>query len=150
MCVISSRNGRTFRNFPTLNACKKKKKVIRCDGLIYDFIVKGITKCPEKSISFGCHGYLLKWESNVQCHIVGDRYFALTSRYFIAISLQQDIAIVLLIVHVSQVNWLSCQIFEMAKQALDFVRDGNFWWFYGRESISVDFMIKCILCNART
>ena len=32
---------------------------------------------------------------------------------------------VLLIVNVSQKNWLSCQIFGISKQALDFVRDAN-------------------------
>ena len=33
--------------------------------------------------------------------------------------------LVLLIVNVSQIYWLSCQIFGISKQALDFVRDGK-------------------------
>ena len=57
---------------------------------------------------------------------MGDRYFALTSRYSIAIYiLTAMFCLVLLIVNVSQINWLSCQIFGISKQALDFVRDGK-------------------------
>ena len=62
---------------------------------------------------------------------MGDRYFALTSRYSIAIYiLTTRFCLVLLIVNVSQINWLSCQIFGISKQALDFVKfcipDENF------------------------
>ena len=74
-------------------------------------------------------GYLNEKQCNVQCHRVGDhRYFALTSRYFIAIYiLTTRCCLVLLIVNVSQINWLSFQIFGISKQALDFVRDGKFF-----------------------
>ena len=62
----------------------------------------------------------------MQCHRVEDKYLALTSRYSIAIYILTRIfCLVLLIVNVSQVNWLSCQIFGISKQALDFVRDGK-------------------------
>ena len=137
--------------------------------------------------------YLNENQWNVQCHRMGDRYFALTSRYSIAIYiLTTRFCLVLLIVNVSQINWISCQIFRISKQALDFVRDGeilrprwkiwkkcqflttpplenglvqeilhlgNLWRtkflvtsdsFHGRESISVYFMIKYILCNGQT
>ena len=138
--------------------------------------------------------YLNENQWNVQCHRVGDKYFALTSHYSIAIYiLTTRFCLVLLIVNVSQMNWLSCQMFGISMQALDFVRDGenfvsqmkilkkkchfltttrlenglvqeilhlgNLWItkflvtldsFHGRESISVDFMIKYILCNGRT
>ena len=88
------------------------------------FIVKGITKCH--SIKFAMVTYLNENQWNVQCHRVGDRYFALTSRYSIAIYILTIFCAVLLIVNVSQINRLSCQIFGISKQALDFVRDGKF------------------------
>ena len=54
------------------------------------------------------------------------RYFALTSRYSIAIYiLTTRFCLVLLIVNVSQMNWFSCQILGISKQALYFVRDGK-------------------------
>ena len=57
---------------------------------------------------------------------MGDRYFALTSRYSIAIhSLTTRFYLVFLIVNVRQINRLSCQIFGISKQALEFVRDGK-------------------------
>ena len=58
-------------------------------------------------------------------HRVGDRYFALTSCYSIAIYILTRFCLVLLIVNVSQINWLSCQTFGISKQVLDFVRDGE-------------------------
>ena len=49
--VISSRRGRTFPKFPTLNACKKKKKkkldVMDCPFFTLLFLVEGLTTCPE-------------------------------------------------------------------------------------------------------
>ena len=76
----------------------------------------------------------------MQCHRVGDRYFALTSRYYIAIYiLTTRFCLVLLIVNVSQINWLSCQIFGISKQALDFVRDGKMlrprWKIWGKKGV---------------
>ena len=45
--------------------------------------------------------YLNENQWNVQCHRVGDRYFALTSRYYIAINiLTTRFYLVLLIVNV--------------------------------------------------
>ena len=82
-----------------------------------------------KSIKFGCHGYLSKWES-MKCSLPqsGRLIFCinLTSRNYIAIYiLTTRCCLVLLIVNVSQINWLSCQIFGISKQALYFVRDGK-------------------------
>ena len=62
---------------------------------------------------------------SAQCHRVGDRYFAFTSRYSIAIYILTRFCLVLLIENVSQINRLSCHIFGILKQALDFVRDGK-------------------------
>ena len=82
-----------------------------------------------KSIEFGCYGYLFKWES-MKCSMPQSGiYFALTSRYSIAIHIPATWSclfyIVPLMVNFSQINWLSCQISGISKQALDFVRDGK-------------------------
>ena len=54
------------------------------------------------------------------------RHFALTSRYSIVIYiLTTRFCLVLLIVNFSQINWLSCQICGISKQALYFERDGK-------------------------
>ena len=84
--------------------------------------------------------YLNENQWNVQCHRLGDRYFALTSHYSISIYiLTTRFSLVLLIVNVSQINWLSCQIFGISKQALDFVRDWKIlhprWKFWRRKSV---------------
>ena len=55
--------------------------------------------------------YLNENQWNVQCHRVGDRYFALTSCYSFAIHILTTWSYrVILIVHVSQIDWLCCQI----------------------------------------
>ena len=79
-----------------------------------------------KSIKFGCHGYSFKWES-MKCSMPqSGRYFALTPHYSIAIYiLTARFCLVLLIANVSQINWLSCQMFGISMQARDFVRDGE-------------------------
>ena len=191
--MISSCNRRTFPKFPTLNACKKISDQMWWIDLW--FIVKVITKCPENQYNLvAMVTYLNENQWNVQCHRVGDRYFALTSHYSIAIYiLTTRFCLVLLIVNLSQIDCLSCHMFGISMQALDFVRDGeilrprwkflkksviffttpplenglvqevlhlgNLWRtkflvtldsFHGRERISVDVMIKYILCNGQT
>ena len=70
--------------------------------------------------------YLNENQLNVPRQRVGDRYLALTSSYSIAIYiLTTRFCLVILIVNVSQINWLSCQIFGISKQTVDFVRDGK-------------------------
>ena len=47
------------------------------------------------------------------------------SLFYCCLYLNMILSSILLIVNVSQLNWLSCQIFGISKQALDFVRDGE-------------------------
>ena len=70
--------------------------------------------------------YLNENQWNVQCHRVGDRYVDTSALFYCYLYLKNNIfVLVLLIVNVSQIYWLSCQIFGISKQALDFVRDGK-------------------------
>ena len=79
------------------------------------FILEGITKSSENQYNFVAMVIHLH-ENN----------FALTSRYSFAIHILTPWScLVLLIVNVSQINWLSCQIFGISKQAQHFVRDGK-------------------------
>ena len=72
--------------------------------------------------------YLNENEWNIQCHRVGDRYFALISRYSIAIYiLTTRFCLVHLIVNDSQINWLSCQILAFqSKLYIDFCKRWEF------------------------
>ena len=64
--------------------------------------------------------YINENQWTVQCHRVGDKYFAMTSHYSIAIYiLTTRVCLVILIVDVIQINWLSCQMFGISLQALD-------------------------------
>ena len=67
--------------------------------------------------------YLNENQGNVQCHRVGDILHWLLVILLLFITTWSRL--VVLIVDVSQINWLSCQIFGMSKQALGFVRDGK-------------------------
>ena len=122
MFVISLHHRRTFRKFPTLNACKKKK-VIRWDGLL-NYSLWRVSLNVLKINIIWLPWLFIKWES-MKCSIPQSRrYLALTSHYsFVIHILTTWSCLVLLIVIVSQINWLYCHIFGIAKQALDFVRD---------------------------
>ena len=118
------------------------------------------------SIKFGCHGYLSEWES-MKCPMPqSGRYFALTSRY--------SIAIYILTTHFwnFKASSIFCKRWENFASHMNILKKVSFFdntpswklfrskqlctleiiWrtkflvtfdgFHGRESISVDFMIK--------
>ena len=113
-----------LKKMPTLNARKNKWSDVMDWFMIY---CEGYHQVSWKSIRLvAMVTYLNENQWTVPSHRVGDRYFALTSRYSIAIYiLTTRFCLVLLIVNVSQINWLSCQLFGISKQALDFVRNGK-------------------------
>ena len=113
------------------------------------------------SIKFGCHGYLSEWES-MKCPMPqSGRYFGLTSRYSIAIYILTTLGNF----KASSRFCKRWENFASQKKGVIFWQQaplenglvqeilhlGNIWrtkflvtfdGFHGRESISVDFMIK--------
>ena len=70
--------------------------------------MKGITKCPENQYNLvAMVTYLNENQRNIQCHRVGDRYFALTSRYYRLLLLTTRSCLVLLIVRAMDVVTIS-------------------------------------------